>query len=108
MVIHNVRIETTSNESGRELLRIRMSYMRDTPIYDGKSDYLGNPTDFNVNTVQTTKTRESRVQVMEVEAIDCSPGMCAHPMALLRWFQLLEENKTQKREPGAVIDPFGS
>ncbi|KAL6723189.1 hypothetical protein Aduo_018219 [Ancylostoma duodenale] len=27
-------------------------------------------------------------EVVEVEPIDCNPGMCAHPMALLRWFQL--------------------
>ncbi|EPB76785.1 hypothetical protein ANCCEY_04137 [Ancylostoma ceylanicum] len=29
--------------------------------------------------------------MVEVEAIDCNPGMCAHPMALLRWFQLYKE-----------------
>ncbi|PIO75491.1 hypothetical protein TELCIR_02467, partial [Teladorsagia circumcincta] len=27
--------------------------------------------------------------VIEVEPIDCNPGMLSHPMALLRWFHLL-------------------
>ncbi|CAJ0608956.1 unnamed protein product [Cylicocyclus nassatus] len=62
-----------------------MSYVRDGPLYN--ENPTTNPMLYETKT-ETTTVHGPKVQVIEVEPIDCNPGMCAHPMALLRWFQL--------------------
>ncbi|KAJ1354151.1 hypothetical protein KIN20_010987 [Parelaphostrongylus tenuis] len=60
-------------------------YMRDPSISTGAREYVNNSS----NMKNSSGYGNSRFQVMQVQPIDCNPGMLAHPIALLRWFHLL-------------------
>uniref|UniRef100_A0A1I7XN89 Tetraspanin n=1 Tax=Heterorhabditis bacteriophora TaxID=37862 RepID=A0A1I7XN89_HETBA len=60
-------------------------YGKDVQIMNDQLDYYScfPPQDGRIS------NHRNEIQVIEEEAVECTPDMCTHPMALLRWFQML-------------------
>ncbi|CAD6190652.1 unnamed protein product [Caenorhabditis auriculariae] len=103
-IVNHLTLTVENAEETENLYKMSM-FGKDKALFDQEnqsfqrynqwgSDYNTSPPKYNGAAVtngatqNVTKARQMELRTVEKEPIECTPNMLAHPMALLRWFEL--------------------